>query len=123
MKTHIIAACPTCQVERGFFTEPWNTFVGRAAAFATAAAGSNFEQFYKLFCLLGLQPIDAKTYRRHLATCTEAVQEVLQQAFEENRDIEKQLAIENGEVGADGVPERDVVCDGGYSMKNNSKYC
>jgi hypothetical protein len=123
MKTHVVATCIPCKCEIGFYTEPWNTFVGRAAAFATAAAaGSHYKQFYKLFCLLGLQPIDAKTYRRHLSTCKDAVREVLDQAFEENREVERQLAIEKGEVGEDNVPERDVICDGGYSMINYGKY-
>jgi hypothetical protein len=76
MKTHIIASCPSCKKEFGFHTEPWNPFVGRAAAFATAAADTHYEQFFKLFCLLGLQPINAKTYRRHLSTCKDAVKEV-----------------------------------------------
>jgi hypothetical protein len=121
MKLHIIASCPACNYQIGFFSEPHESVVGKAASFASAAAGMSCEQLIKFLCLLGVKPMDAGTHRRQMAGCKDAVREVLEQAFEENREVEKQLAVAKGNVGDDGIPEPDAVCDGGYSMMNKCK--
>jgi hypothetical protein len=100
-------------------SEPKGNHIGKLATIAVISAGSYYEQSNKLFSLMGVKFPSLSTYDRNLRGCHEAITEVLEDVFAENLKVEKNLAILNNEIAEDGTIKLKVICDSGYSMKNN----
>lgn len=76
---------------------------------------SNLEEFVSV---LNIPPMTFKTYDKKHAEVSDAWEKCAQDEMMRAVEVEKQLAIERGDVDVEGVPLLSVIVDGTWSKRS-----
>ncbi|KAK5649738.1 hypothetical protein RI129_000767 [Pyrocoelia pectoralis] len=114
--------CNTCDKKEFIVTNsPLTTnkrSLNEIAVWGSMSIGIGHSQCEELFAVLDIPFMAPKTF----AKCTLSVKKVGNyytiNEIKKNGQVEKQLAIENGNVNADGTPYIHVICDGGWAKRS-----
>lgn len=115
--------CSICNMSEKIYTSEGGQTsraldINISAVSAIIGIGSTFNQLEEICTSLTIPCMKPQTFQR---LQSDVSIEISKNAFEKMQDAveeEKRLAIEEGNVGPDGVPEITVVCDGTWAKRS-----
>jgi hypothetical protein len=111
--------CSVCGLKSSFSTESsLDADINKSAVSGTIAIGAGFSQLRELCSALDVPSLTFKTYAAKEVSIKSIVKEnALEDMIEAGKE-EAAIAIESGEIDADGIPMIPVIVDGAWSKRS-----
>lgn len=92
--------------------------INEAAVLGTLSAGGGYSRFSKICSTLDIPVMNPKTYNVYENKVSNNFEKVASNVMMDATMEEKALAIENGDIDRDGVPQLTVICDGSWVKRS-----
>lgn len=92
--------------------------INEAAVLGTLSAGGGYSRLSKICSILDVPVMNPKTYNVYENKVSNNFEKVASNIMMDATMEEKALAIENGDIDRDGVPQLTVICDGSWVKRS-----